>query len=87
MAKRNNRFRSHKRDLVEITIEGKGGHGATPHGTVDAIIVASQIIQSLQTIVSRNTNPLENDFLSKDDGTKVKIKSPLCCGQDITCST
>ena len=30
---------------------------------------------------------LENDFLSKDDGTKVKIKSPLCCGQDITCST
>ena len=47
-------------DLFEIIIEGKGGHGATPHGTVDAIIVASQIIQSLQTIVSRNTNPLES---------------------------
>ena len=47
-------------DLFEIVIEGKGGHGATPHGTVDAIIVASQIIQSLQTIVSRNTNPLES---------------------------
>ena len=47
-------------DLFEIIIEGKGGHGATPHGTVDAIIVASQVIQSLQTIVSRNTNPLES---------------------------
>jgi len=47
-------------DLFEIIIEGTGGHGATPHGTVDAIIVASQVIQSLQTIVSRNTNPLES---------------------------
>ena len=51
-------------DLFEIIIEGKGGHGATPHGTVDAIIVASQIIQSLQTIVSRNTNPLESTVVT-----------------------
>ena len=35
-----------------------------PHGTVDAIIVASQIIQSLQTIVSRNTNPLESTVVT-----------------------
>ena len=51
-------------DLFDITIEGKGGHGATPHGTVDAIIVASQIIQTLQTIVSRNTNPLESTVVT-----------------------
>ena len=51
-------------DLFDIVIEGKGGHGATPHGTVDAIIVASQIIQSLQTIVSRNTNPLESTVVT-----------------------
>ena len=51
-------------DLFDISIKGKGGHGATPHGTVDAIIVASQIIQSLQTIVSRNTNPLESTVVT-----------------------
>ena len=51
-------------DFFDITIKGKGGHGATPHGTVDAILVASQIIQSLQTIVSRNTNPLESTVVT-----------------------
>jgi amidohydrolase len=43
----------------DITIIGKGGHGARPHDGVDAIVVASQVIQALQTIVSRKINPLE----------------------------
>ena len=47
-------------DMFTIVIKGIGGHGAAPQGTVDAIVVASHLIQSLQTIVSRNTNPLEN---------------------------
>jgi amidohydrolase len=51
-------------DMFEINITGKGGHGATPHGTVDAVIVASHLISSLQTIVSRNTNPLESTVVS-----------------------
>ncbi len=51
-------------DLFEIKIHGKGGHGATPHGTVDAIVVSSHVIQALQTIVSRNTNPLESSVIS-----------------------
>ena len=51
-------------DLFEIEIMGKGGHGATPHGTVDAVIVASHIVNSLQTIVSRNTNPLESTVVT-----------------------
>ena len=51
-------------DLFEIEIIGKGGHGATPHGTVDAVIVASHIVNSLQTIVSRNTNPLESTVVT-----------------------
>ena len=51
-------------DLFEINIIGTGGHGATPHGTVDAILVASHVIQSLQSIVSRNTNPLESSVVS-----------------------
>jgi amidohydrolase len=41
-------------------IQGKGGHGAMPHQTVDAIVVASQIVNSLQTIVSRNVNPIDS---------------------------
>ncbi len=36
---------------------GKGGHGSAPHETVDAIVVASYLVQALQTIVSRNVDP------------------------------
>ena len=51
-------------DMFDIIIKGKGGHGATPQGTVDAIVVASNLITMLQTIVSRNTNPLDNTVLT-----------------------
>ncbi len=51
-------------DMFEIIISGKGGHGATPHGTVDAIIVTSHLVNALQTIVSRNTNPLESTVVT-----------------------
>jgi amidohydrolase len=44
-------------DRFEIFIKGKGGHVAQPHDSVDAIVVASMIVMSLQTIVSRETNP------------------------------
>lgn len=43
-------------DDFEITIEGKGGHGSMPHETVDPIYIASQLIQGLQSIVSRQTD-------------------------------
>jgi amidohydrolase len=43
----------------DVTIIGRGGHGARPHDGVDAIVVAAQVIQALQTIVSRKINPLE----------------------------
>lgn len=51
-------------DMFEIEIVGKGGHGATPHGTVDAVVVASHLINSFQTIVSRNTNPIESTVIT-----------------------
>ena len=51
-------------DIFEISIKGKGGHGATPHGTIDAILIASSVVQSLQTIVSRNTNPLDSTVVT-----------------------
>lgn len=46
-------------DQIVVTIQGRGGHGAMPHLTVDPVLVASHIVIALQSIVSRNTNPLE----------------------------
>ncbi|MBU0529284.1 amidohydrolase [bacterium] len=51
-------------DIFDITIKGIGGHGATPQGTVDAIVAASNLIMSFQTIVSRNTDPLQSTVIS-----------------------
>lgn len=46
-------------DRFECTIQGKGGHGAIPQQTIDAVVVAAQSVMALQTIVSRNIDPLE----------------------------
>ena len=46
-------------ECFRATIFGKGGHGAMPDQTVDSIVVASQIVNALQTIVSRNVKPLD----------------------------
>ena len=51
-------------DMFDIIVKGKGGHGATPQGTIDAIVVASHLVTALQTIVSRDTNPLENTVVT-----------------------
>ena len=51
-------------DLFEITVHGKGGHGAAPQGTKDAVVIASHLVQTLQTIVSRNTNPIESTVVT-----------------------
>jgi len=45
--------------LFEITITGKGGHGAMPHQTADPIVCSAQVIVALQSIVSRNVDPLD----------------------------
>jgi hippurate hydrolase len=46
-------------DVFEILIEGRGCHAAMPHLGIDPVVVASQIVTALQTVVSRNTNPLD----------------------------
>lgn len=46
-------------DSIRITLYGKGGHGASPHTTVDPIVMAARTILSLQTIVSREIKPGE----------------------------
>ena len=47
-------------DSVDIRVKGVGGHGAYQHTTVDPILIASHIVVSLQSLVSRNTNPLDS---------------------------
>jgi amidohydrolase len=51
-------------DRFEITVKGKGGHGAQPHETKDSIVAAAQLVLNLQQIVSRRVNPLDNAVLS-----------------------
>ena len=46
-------------DTVDITVKGKGGHGAAPHLSIDPIVLSARIILDLQTIVSREVNPLD----------------------------
>jgi amidohydrolase len=46
-------------DAFSITVKGKGGHGSMPHTTVDPILVASHLVVNIQSIVSRNVDPLK----------------------------
>ena len=52
-------------DSVEITVRGKGGHaGAGPHRAVDSVLIGSQIVNALQSIVARNVDPLKSAVIS-----------------------
>ncbi len=51
-------------DEFEISVEGVGGHAAMPHDCVDPVMIAVQIAQTLQTVISRNLDPIDNAVLS-----------------------
>jgi len=51
-------------DIFEIEIKGRGAHAAMPHLAVDPIVAAAQVVNSLQTITSRNVHPLEGAVVS-----------------------
>ena len=51
-------------DRFDIEIQGKGGHGAMPHLTRDAIVIGSQLVTNLQQIVSRRVDPIESAVIS-----------------------
>jgi len=51
-------------DIFDVTIKGRGGHAAMPHQTIDPIVAASAIVTALQSIASRNANPLESLVVS-----------------------
>jgi hippurate hydrolase len=46
-------------DSVDVTIVGRGGHGAYPHKTVDPIVIAARVVLALQTLISREKDPLD----------------------------
>ncbi len=65
-------------DSVDILVRGVGGHGAYPHTTRDPIVLASRIVSTLQTLVSRELNPLDSAVVTVGSfhaGTKHNIIS------------
>ncbi|MES2496730.1 MAG: amidohydrolase [Pseudomonadota bacterium] len=66
-------------DSVDILVKGSGGHGAYPHLAKDPIVLASRIVTTLQTLISRETDPLESGVVtvgSFQAGTKHNIIPP-----------
>jgi hippurate hydrolase len=61
---------------AEITVYGSGGHGAMPHTTIDPIVIAARIIMDIQTIVSREINPVKPAVVTVgaiNGGTKANV--------------
>ena len=68
-------------DSVDITIRGRGGHGAYPETTIDPIVIAARLVLDLQTIVSREVKPIEPAVItvgSIHGGTKHNIIGDDC---------
>lgn len=68
-------------DSVDITVRGRGGHGAAPHATVDPVAQAAELILSLQTIVSREVDPIAPAVVtvgSIHGGTKHNVIGSTC---------
>jgi amidohydrolase len=68
-------------DTVEVTVRGRGGHGASPHTTIDPIVQAAELVLALQTLVSREVPPIEPAVLtvgSIHGGTRPNIIGDSC---------
>ena len=63
-------------EYFRCTIQGRGGHGALPHQTVDSIVIGAQVVNALQTIVARNISPVESAVVTVGEfhaGTAVNV--------------
>lgn len=63
-------------EFFHCTIQGKGGHGAIPQQTIDAVVVGAQVVNTLQTLVARNIDPLKSAVVSVGEfkaGTAVNV--------------
>ena len=68
-------------DSVDITMKGRGGHGSAPHTTIDPVVLAAELVVSLQTLVSREVNPIDAAVVtvgSIHGGTKHNIIGDEC---------
>ena len=68
-------------DSVDVTMHGRGGHGAAPHSTIDPIVLAAQFILALQTLVSRESDPVEPAVVTVGSiraGTKHNVIPDAC---------
>jgi hippurate hydrolase len=68
-------------DSVDVTVRGRGGHGAYPHTAVDPVVIAARLVLDLQTIVSREMNPVEHAVVtvgSIHGGTKHNVIGDEC---------
>lgn len=68
-------------DSVDITVKGRGGHGAYPETTIDPIVIAARLVLDLQTIVSREVKPIEPAVITVgkiDGGTKHNVIAGTC---------
>ena len=78
-------------DTCIIKVRGQGGHGALPHKAVDAIVAASSIVLALQTIVSRNVDPLQTAvitvgaFNAGQANNVMPAMRPTCCPTRPSC--
>lgn len=63
-------------DVIKITINGKGGHGSLPHQGIDSVLVGSAVVMNLQSIISREINPVDSGVItigSFHSGTKFNV--------------
>lgn len=63
-------------EFFTCTLQGKGGHGAIPQQTVDAVVVGAQVVNALQTIVARNIDPMKSAVVTVGEfraGTAVNV--------------
>jgi hippurate hydrolase len=68
-------------DSVDITVKGRGGHGASPESTIDPIVIAARLVLDLQTIVSREVKPIDPAVVtvgSIHGGNKHNVISDEC---------
>jgi hippurate hydrolase len=68
-------------DSIDITMKGRGGHGAYPHTTIDPIVLAAHLVLDLQTIVSREIAPIDPAVItvgSIHGGTKHNVIGDTC---------
>ena len=51
-------------DEFDIIVKGKGGHAASPHLSIDPVVISAQVISAVQTIISRSTDPVDKALIS-----------------------